>query len=214
MSTPAPYTPWTAAVYRNNEPRTVAELLPSGTLRVDWPGLAELAAVYPLSPETTDAASSAIIHALLAMHKGAVEPFPRPTNSSPPTSSSLPTAKPQATTPAAMSPTAHTEPTLAEELEAEAAPEQITHCTISAQRDGYTSGPLPILSWQEARPHLDYQYDSGYGAVDCHAVYAWTPSRVLFISQYDGSTHVTSVPRHPYVDFSMLPRDGGDTRHD
>lgn len=54
-----------------------------------------------------------------------------------------------------------------------------------------------VLSWAEARPLLDYEYDDGFGAPDCHAVNAWTASRVIYVSQYDGSTMVTSVPRHP-----------------
>lgn len=54
-----------------------------------------------------------------------------------------------------------------------------------------------VLTWDEARPMLDYAYDAGYGAPDCHAVWAWTASRVLFVVQYDGSTGVQWVPRNP-----------------
>lgn len=54
-----------------------------------------------------------------------------------------------------------------------------------------------ILSWDEARPLLDYSYDTGYGAPDCHAIYAWTQSLVLWVTQYDGSTEINSAPRHP-----------------
>jgi len=54
-----------------------------------------------------------------------------------------------------------------------------------------------LLSWEEARPLLDYAYDDGYGGEDCHPIYLWTATRVLFIGCYDGSTWVTWVPRHP-----------------
>lgn len=54
-----------------------------------------------------------------------------------------------------------------------------------------------VLPWEEARPLLDYQYDNGYGAPGCHAITAWTPSKVLFVTQYDGATGVDVMPRNP-----------------
>ena len=54
-----------------------------------------------------------------------------------------------------------------------------------------------VVTWEEARPMLDYIYDDGYGAPDCQAIYAWTPTRVIFVSQYDGSTNIESIPRNP-----------------
>jgi len=54
-----------------------------------------------------------------------------------------------------------------------------------------------LLSWEEARIVLDYEYDKSYGRIDCHAIYAWTATKVLFIGQYDGATWVASVPRKP-----------------
>lgn len=54
-----------------------------------------------------------------------------------------------------------------------------------------------VLTWAEAEPMLDYEYSIGFGAPECDAVWAWTPTRVLFVSQYDGATGVESVPRNP-----------------
>ena len=54
-----------------------------------------------------------------------------------------------------------------------------------------------VLPWAQARPLLDYSYDDGFGAADCHAVYAWTPANVLYVVEYDGSTSIHSVPRSP-----------------
>lgn len=54
-----------------------------------------------------------------------------------------------------------------------------------------------VLPWEQARPLLDYGYDSGYGAPGCHKVTAWTATQVIFVGTYDGATWVTSVPRHP-----------------
>jgi hypothetical protein len=31
-----------------------------------------------------------------------------------------------------------------------------------------------VLTWAEGRPLLDYEYDNGYGAPDCNAVWAWS----------------------------------------
>jgi hypothetical protein len=63
--------------------------------------------------------------------------------------------------------------------------------------------PLPadkagvVLPWSDARPFLDYEYDNGYGPPDCHAVFAWTDTHIVMVSQYDGSTRVFRVPRSP-----------------
>lgn len=54
-----------------------------------------------------------------------------------------------------------------------------------------------VLSWDEARPLLDYEFDDGCGAPGCNAVYVWTPNTIFFVSQYDGSTKLAAVPRHP-----------------
>ena len=54
-----------------------------------------------------------------------------------------------------------------------------------------------ILSWEEAAPVLDYACDTGFGGAECHAIYAWTATRVLFVAEYDGSTRMISVPRNP-----------------
>jgi len=53
-----------------------------------------------------------------------------------------------------------------------------------------------VLSAAHAETLLNYAYDSGFGGADCHAVYAWTPDQVLFVGEYDGSTHIAAVPRH------------------
>jgi len=62
-----------------------------------------------------------------------------------------------------------------------------------------------ILSWEEAAPLLDYEYDSGYGAPDCQAVWAWTKDSVLFIVEYDGSTYISSIPRNPEEGIPSMP---------
>ena len=61
-----------------------------------------------------------------------------------------------------------------------------------------------VLTWAEARPLLDY-FDAGYGSPGCHHIYVWTTQRVLFISQYDGSTSLESVPRDPVACRPVMP---------
>lgn len=55
-----------------------------------------------------------------------------------------------------------------------------------------------LLTLEEAKPYMqDWQFDGGFGAPFCHAVHVWTDERVIFVSEYDGSTHLNSVPRNP-----------------
>ena len=54
-----------------------------------------------------------------------------------------------------------------------------------------------LMHWKDARPLLDYEFDSGYGGTDCHPIYAWTFSKVIVCAVYDGATWVQSVPRNP-----------------
>lgn len=54
-----------------------------------------------------------------------------------------------------------------------------------------------VLDWEKAKVWIDYEFNSGYGAPRCNAIYAWTKSWVIAISQYDGSTEPFRIPRHP-----------------
>jgi hypothetical protein len=61
------------------------------------------------------------------------------------------------------------------------------------------------MPWDEAAKWLDYDFDSDYGSVKCQAIYAWTKSRVIFVSQYDGSTSINYVPRNPSDEEPRMP---------
>lgn len=65
-----------------------------------------------------------------------------------------------------------------------------------------------VLSWNEALTALDYDYDAGFGGVDCNSVYIWTATRILFVDEYDGSTSVCSIPRNPQAGMPGLPGGG------
>ena len=62
-----------------------------------------------------------------------------------------------------------------------------------------------LLAWDVARPLLDYEYDDGYGAPDCQAIKAWTDDKVLWVTQYDGSTSISSGPRGPIAHIPTMP---------
>ena len=53
------------------------------------------------------------------------------------------------------------------------------------------------LSWETAKRFLSYEFDDGFGGTKCHPVYVWTPTHILFISQYDGATSMCDIPRNP-----------------
>lgn len=52
-------------------------------------------------------------------------------------------------------------------------------------------------SWENVKDVLDYPYDPGYGFMDVHNIMIWTPTRVIYVHEYDGSTSLRSVPRNP-----------------
>lgn len=54
-----------------------------------------------------------------------------------------------------------------------------------------------VVPFSEVIGELNYDYDDGYGGQDCHNIYAWTPTRILYVGEYDGSTWIDSKPRNP-----------------
>lgn len=54
-----------------------------------------------------------------------------------------------------------------------------------------------VLTWEEAAPILDEEYDDGYGSADCFPFYAWTNTHIYFVREYDGSTQIGAIPRNP-----------------
>jgi hypothetical protein len=54
-----------------------------------------------------------------------------------------------------------------------------------------------VLSYEEAEPFLNYEFDNGYGGEECHPIFAWTATRIFLIKCYDGATALEAIPRHP-----------------
>jgi hypothetical protein len=100
----------------------------------------------------------------------------------------------------------------------EAAGEPIEAIVIGAFGwDGYEEHVPPrvpdekkgvVLSWDEAAPMLNYEYDTGFGTPECHAIEAYTASRVIIVSTYDGSTSLTWVWRNPTPGNPSMPGGG------
>ncbi len=65
-----------------------------------------------------------------------------------------------------------------------------------------------VMSWIDAEKYLNYEYNAGFGGLGCHAIYVWTPQRIIFVSTYDGATKVCSVPRHPVDGEPIMPGGG------
>ena len=98
--------------------------------------------------------------------------------------------------------------TFAKDILEEAGDEPIEAIAVSKMR-GYSwdeetdhsLGCSPV-AWADAFPVLNYEYDEGFGGQDCHDIWAWTPTRVLFVHEYDGATRIASAPRFP-TDFTV-----------
>lgn len=63
-----------------------------------------------------------------------------------------------------------------------------------------------VLSLDEAKPYMrGWSFFGGYGAPDCYATYIWTDRRVIWVTQYDGSTQLDDAPRHPENTMPDMP---------
>jgi hypothetical protein len=86
-------------------------------------------------------------------------------------------------------------------IEHAAAGEVIEAIVVGEESSGNGAKPQirkgALLSWAEAAPLLDYEFDDGFGGADCHPVIAWTANRIIQIHEYDGSTSISWIPRHP-----------------
>ncbi len=64
-------------------------------------------------------------------------------------------------------------------------------------REGSNQTIGQVLTWKQARPMLDYEFDDGLGGADCNSLLLWTFDRVWFVHEYDGATSLAWVPRQP-----------------
>ena len=81
---------------------------------------------------------------------------------------------------------------------------------IVVGKKGWTNNdPVPIfgkvVSWEIAKPLLDYEFNDGYGSPQCHAITVWTETKVIFVDQYDGATNIRWIPRNPIDHDPIMP---------
>ena len=62
-----------------------------------------------------------------------------------------------------------------------------------------------ILTWEQALPWISYEFDDGFGFPGCHAIVAWTTTKIILVSQYDGATEPFVIPRHPTAHEPIMP---------
>jgi hypothetical protein len=63
-----------------------------------------------------------------------------------------------------------------------------------------------ILKIEEACPYMEgWSFYGGYGAPACYAVNVWTNKRVMWVTQYDGSTRLSFAPRNPVAVIPDMP---------
>jgi hypothetical protein len=53
------------------------------------------------------------------------------------------------------------------------------------------------LSWEDAASLLDYEFNAGYGSMDCHDVIIYTNKSIHYVQEYDGSTWLQSIYKDP-----------------
>ena len=91
-------------------------------------------------------------------------------------------------------------------------------CNGGAWEPGYRE-PLPppvpfekrgvLMTLAEAEPFMQsWKFRGGHGAAQCYAVRIWTGRRVLWITEYDGSTCFNSAPRNPVAHIPDMPGGG------
>ena len=63
-----------------------------------------------------------------------------------------------------------------------------------------------VLTLEQAQPHMQcWSFYGGYGAPMAYATYVWTDRRVIWVTQYDGSTNLDSMPRSPVACIPDMP---------
>ncbi|MCA1807336.1 MAG: hypothetical protein LC687_05750 [Actinobacteria bacterium] len=96
-----------------------------------------------------------------------------------------------------------------QDLERVIGDEEVTAVTyIEPRREtdyGYGAEVRGPYDWADVKSYFDYEYDTGYGSADCHAVYLWTLTRVIFVGEYDGATGIESIPLSPWHS-DVVPR--------
>jgi hypothetical protein len=66
-----------------------------------------------------------------------------------------------------------------------------------------------VLTLEQAEPLMQsWRFRGGYGAPECYAVTVWTNRRVIWVTQYDGSTRLSAALRNPEPCNPYMPGGG------
>lgn len=84
-----------------------------------------------------------------------------------------------------------------EEIEAIVVGQHDDRPTRFEENDAPMADENVILTREAGMHKLDEDYDNGFGGADCFPMYAWTKTRVFLMTEYDGSTGMSWVPRNP-----------------
>lgn len=81
--------------------------------------------------------------------------------------------------------------------------------------DGYAEPTKPlvpktkrgkVLTWEQAQKYMEgWSFYGGFGAPNCYATYIWTNKRIIWVTQYDGATSLSTAPRHPQEGIPDMP---------
>ena len=104
-----------------------------------------------------------------------------------------------------------------EDLKEKLRPDEVVEAIVfgSWGWDGYgepENKPVPeekqgvVLTLEEAEPMMQtWSFYGGYGAPECYAVNVWTNQRILWVTEYDGSTCLDSATRNPKEGKPYMP---------
>lgn len=63
-----------------------------------------------------------------------------------------------------------------------------------------------VMKFEDAKPYMKgWTFDCGYGSPECYAIRLWTNKRVIWVTQYDGSTCLDSAYRNPTDHIPDMP---------
>ena len=67
-----------------------------------------------------------------------------------------------------------------------------------------------VMSPDEAKNYMQsWKFNTGFGIADTYAAYIWSNKYVYFVRNYDGSTNLSRIPRHPeYASEPYMPGGG------
>jgi Holliday junction resolvasome RuvABC endonuclease subunit len=87
-----------------------------------------------------------------------------------------------------------------------------SYMKLEEKKIDLTGFPIPkdkkgvLLTLEEAKPYMNgWSLFSGFGSPETYAINVWTNKRVLWITQYDGSTSLDSVSRFPVACMPYMP---------